>query len=85
MQVSKFRSWILIYGIDNLTVAIRSVNPRAAVSRRSVERWIVGTHEPRGERMRAIVRVAGGEVSANDVLEHFELTRAAAAAKGRFR
>ena len=83
MSKSKFGNWVLSYGVDNLATALASVNPRIACTPQCVRRWLRGVHEPRHERMRAIVKVSGGAVTTDDVLDHFDLTREHANAKTR--
>jgi hypothetical protein len=73
---SKLRSWIFEFGVENVATGLRSLNPRARVTRRTVERWVQGAHEPNGERIRELRRLSGGTLTADDVVDHFELMRA---------
>jgi len=76
MQSSKLRSWIFDYGPANVAAKL---NRQPS----TVYRWVRGNFAPRGHDMRALVRLSGGALTADDVLDHFELTREFARAKGR--
>jgi hypothetical protein len=72
---TKFSCWVLSYGIDNLAKDLGQVNPGARCTPRSVRHWLKGSHEPRRERIRGIVKIASGEVTTDDVLMHFDKFR----------
>ena len=75
MPSTKFRSWILDFGVGELAGQLRALDPRAGCSRQTVYRWLNGEMEPRRERRAALVRLAGGALTVADVLEHFDVTR----------
>lgn len=81
--MSKFGNWVTTFGVGNVPTGLRSINPRAGCTIRQVRNWLNGSSEPQRERVRAIVKLAAGELTAADVLDHFDMARNNPRAKTR--
>lgn len=61
---TKFQQWARGYGIKNLSTAM-CCTPFA------VYQWLRGESIPRGDRMLVLQALARGELSQDDILEHY--------------
>jgi hypothetical protein len=69
--VTKFYDWLFKYGAKKLATDLTARGPDTKVTVRAVYGWAKGEHEPRGAKLRAIVDLSRGELTHEDVQQHF--------------
>lgn len=69
MRQTKFSGWVRDYGVTKLHEALGKEG--CAVTKGLVYQWLRGDCEPRGKKIRALVRIGGGKISTDDIFAHF--------------
>lgn len=74
-ETSKFECWITRYGVSRLARNLDRMGDGVSVSTWTVYAWLRGERIPRPPRIQAIVEVARGDLTVEDVEQHFQLKR----------
>jgi hypothetical protein len=80
IETTKFERWARKYGVNNLVDEMRRHGPDSAVTFSAIYQWLRADHEPRGHRVRALVEISAGDLSVQDIHDHFSLKQRARAA-----
>jgi hypothetical protein len=72
-ESTKFSRWVKSFGVLKLSEALTDRGKATAVSYSAVYRWTRGENEPRGPKMRLLVELSKGELSHQDVHDHFAI------------
>lgn len=70
---TRFQAWARKYGPTRLAERLTAMGPDTMVTFGAVYNWIRGEHEPRGPKVRAMVELSRGEISSDDIQDHFVL------------
>jgi hypothetical protein len=69
---TKFEKWIKSYGVAQLVTQLANRGSATKASLGVVYAWMRGEHEPRQAKRRAIVQIAIGALTLEDIDAHFE-------------
>jgi hypothetical protein len=67
---TKFQMWVAEFGARELADAM--TRDGATVTVRAVYEWLRGQNEPRGKKLRSIVRLSSGRLTFEDLAAHFQ-------------
>lgn len=74
---SKFSRWATSYGATRIAGELTKLGPATQVTFSAVYSWIRGEYEPRGPKIRALIRLSNGSVTHRDIQDHFAKAAAA--------
>lgn len=72
LEPTKFEQWAKRFGAGELVAQLANRGEATRTSLGMVYAWIRGEHEPRAAKRRVILQLAKGEVTADDLVAHFE-------------
>lgn len=78
---TKFARWVKNFGVLKLAERLTNGGKETKVGYSGVYRWLRGENEPRGPKLRKIVELARGDLSHQDVHDHFATRRKEADAR----
>jgi Mrp family chromosome partitioning ATPase len=70
-RLSKFEAWIKSYTALKLAIQLANRGAETKVSLGMIYAWIRGEHEPRLAKRRALIQIAAGELTLEDIDAHF--------------
>jgi hypothetical protein len=70
-RLSKFEAWIKNYTALKLAIQLANRGPETKASLGVIYAWVRGEHEPRSAKRRAIIQISAGELTLEDIDEHF--------------
>jgi hypothetical protein len=68
---SNFQRWVMEFGPRRLATELSRSGREVGVTRGTVYQWLNREREPRPARIRALVEIAQGRISFEDVHQHF--------------
>lgn len=78
-EETKFESWVKGYGVRRLVTEMRAQGH--SITESGVYHWLRGQHEPRGPKVRSMVKLAAGGITSQDIMDHFILKSDVAVAR----
>jgi hypothetical protein len=72
LELTKFEAWAKRFGASELAAQLANRGQETRTSLGMVYAWIRGEHEPRAAKRRVILQLAKDELTADDLVAHFE-------------